>query len=1792
MAQSAESLDFDDSVSSYYGADFVPLFGWAKEHNKLDTLVLIYHAFEQSERFIDPHRIIAELQLPYASEILSNWTDNDVASDLNEYCVELSANPDIIDDVGIMERHSTVEAAKGAVKDITQSGYLLALSYSHLFTGTEPHHNRLQVMLRLWCYVHGIYRLRKEGRHDKILSQVARYLIVNSKYYEKIQLFEFFFNHLNNNLANEKPTFERCNYHIGEVAKHLATQYKKQLKPGQRHFLNRIARVAKYDYELFPASDVNHGRVIKLRALNGKNTPTHSKTVSFTTNSGAAYTESYAVEDLGFTNESLDSNLEDNGFLTVEVSSKQTVAEQIVTSRGVFIQRAEQTHLLPWSWDKILPPEIPILNSWLRQTLNESNPKNALAAAIIWLAKQYGRSLKMVLTFGVNDSPSEEWTLDPSFNVIRRKAIRRHSTYRPDESAEEWLAPLEEAFEISLPTYISEPLRLASTSLEGEIRQLSQLWGGHCDVSLVKWFNQNKPLSLERISSLMFSTHIGQEYFNLTEDSTFSRAWSSHSANAIPAAIGYGSWNVEEILNGKAPSTLVKQRAKTSLVGSTILAHDSKLKRYIDELTEAAKQSKTLIEFHNRIAHYTVQALHAALGTRNLVDPFESLSYFHFASENEEFPSCVFINDKQDDIHHGRLVPLCNSVEKILNGYLEHLLTLSDRLKTFAPDLANRLSLISSNVSVQLPLFFLLDDDLQWHSMSNTKLISDLPYWPLPANTFRHRFSQQLNELGLPNDILEAWMGHDERGVSCYGDYSPRCWLNDVNNFTDLLETSFDKLGFQNINLATSKLPIGSQQDVVVTTIDTRDFGEKIRTARRKQTINSIKEKTNIQIEELLNGRDWAELGLDEFQTIVNSLTKPEGDAIAIAYPLERLEVLYQQLEASAPHLIRHIKKRHLRLKQETPHLNIQVIQAVQLFPKIKSWASESLKDLYPRSVSLKQATQIGVTLLCIEQQISYLSMLQDITDGQNYSLVQYGKECFLRYSEEMASEDLTTAAQHHRISYKTASFLDLSNKAKNNISIRESIAHTCLNDLAQILNLDSSCSFDDLLSSLCNVIMQANLVRLPGIVAAGLSDRQPPSSLSLQDYVRARTGKALSLPAEGSIETGNELKVLVPINAKWIQIGDVTLEKEADNFHKEINVLIGQYEKSRARSVAKDILKTCKQHSGKVSSAVLCVGYWIAHVISVGKYQGRRKLFTPLAQKTISTYYATLMVAFKELAYKVDIFTLSEEEFYELYGQMLDYKREKDKETGYFGRRLLSFHSLFISQGLPEIDWGELDFKGKRRVVSSGFITEKDYQSTLKRLAQKYEDKNQAALLQFVLLLSYRFGLRLQEATHILRKDWNESDGVVWLSIRKNKYRGLKSDNGTRAIPLLFEFSDIEQTVIKSIFNRYELNAGNNDNHPLLSEIKDGGLYINPLCYKASSEIIAALREQTGNNRLVLHHARHAFHNHLAAIALGIDTPLTKKITDHIDSEKVLKTVMGPVTTLNRRSPMALSVLMGHAHPSTSLRSYNHLVTEWADYLTPLQENKTHKLKTAVQLNDWNKWTPPKIKKLPKVNFLEPTLRILAELIRLVALGKSFMQAASILDIELAHAENIQQLLVDSFPISPNELESEQANQVPYSIREYLSHISETAWLRVLSHCDNEFPLNFIGRLTTEELPLLVGSKRQILMCTDTHYELVRELIAYFDIPEECYEVSVYQNSQIAKDKLRQHSLNTPMSNDKKQIDIMNWFMADGTVGPHRNYAAFWLKDRVTCSLRSSYETALITMLIGYLCSINAQSN
>ena len=1772
------SDSFDEAIVNDYGKDYLSLFLWAKERDVLETLDLVYHSFGLSPRHVDPHRIIKEITLPFGEKILSEWVDNEIARSLYDYYLELANTPDIFNKVEFLPRVASADKAKRDAGDYTNSSYLLALSYSSPFQGKYSKSAYYQTMLRIWCYLHGMYWSKAEGRHDSVLSRVARYLIIDRADGNKIELLDVFFEELDKKLSQCDINFYLCNFYIGEVAGFLSRQRSRDLDQGQKNFLTNLTRIARYDIELI--GDVPQGKISSPKFLiqKLKNTSSANEVIRLFDQSGMAYSEEYAIEESEVSDE-------DVGFLNIEISPEQTDAEQIVISRGVFIQRAEQAHYLPWSWDKVLPPEIPLLEDWLNKRLASIDISESLAAAIIWIAQEYGRSLDTVLMLEIKESATAEWTLDPSFHSIRRMAIRRHSAYRPKKRAQPWLKAVADQIEIQLPNRISAVLQRASESMMGEPKQLSQLWSAHHKSSLFKWFNQSKPSELERLRSSMIANSLGQKIFNHTSDTAFSRAWSSYPQNALPAACGYGSWDIDELLQGETPTKSVTRTPQTSYLGSMLLPLDEPLKAYSHELKRYVERAGSFREFHNSLAYYTVQGLYAALGSRYLVDPFESLIQFYFSSSESNIPSCVFINDKQDDIHSGRLVPLCDQAEKLLKDYLVHLNHLMEKVSELSPNFALQIARLLESKPAQMPLFFFLDEKLQWRSMSELELLKELPTIPLPNNVYRHRFSQRMTELGLPSDILEAWMGHGERGVASYGDFSPRCWQEDALNFMELLNSSFEKLDFQSIVHQNTSLPLGFIGAEITTTLNTEDavlFGETARSIRRKQTIEAIKEITLHKIGEVLGGREWSVIAEDEFEEIVTKLFKPENNTISLSYPLERMEVLRDSLIKAGSPLIRLIKKRQISLKQERNLLNKSALQALRLLPAIKDWAAQNC-EVYPSSLSLKQSAQLGVILFAIEKQISYLGLLKDIADGVNYQLIQHGRECFLRYSEELDDEDLTSAGQLHRISYKVASLLNAAKNSKHNLKARESIAHKSLNVLGHIIGLPDPDDFDDLLKSLSGIIEQANMVVLPGVVAAGLSHRQPPSSLSLHDFLRISLRNPVVPVAPLAEEKVKEFQQLMPVSTQWMSAADSQLKKESDKFHKEINNILSQYENSKARDCAKQIINVSKSYSGKISTAVLGVGYWIAHIVSVGKYQGQRKNFSPLAQSTIVTYFGTLIVAFKELAYNRDIFTLSEEEFYELYEQMLDYKREKDNETEYFGNRLRSYHKFLLNQGLPELNWGELDFKDYSRDVSSGLITEKDYQETLKYIDKKYADKEQVALLQFVLLLGFRFGLRAQEATHLLKKDWNESNGKVWVLVRNNRYRTLKSENGRRAIPLLFELSEIERSAIKVVFERSEINAGSDIDQLILSEVRSGEIVLNPLCYSASRELIVALREVTGNPQLVLHHARHSFHNQLVAILCGINSPLITKLTKSLDAEQILSTLLEVNNLVDRRASMAVAVMMGHAHPATSLKSYNHLITEWADTLLPVAKTKIHELETAIQLDSWEKWKAPKIESVARIDFVKPTLHNLVQLMRLVALGKSFSQAINMLGMHPKHAVLLEQLAVKAFVKSSANLPAEIDSATLLEAREFLSHISESAWLRLLSCCDKEFTFQGKVNISLQDIPLLVGNKRQILMCEDPHYELMRTLIEYFDLSSDSYGVSLYQDSQVAAEKAKLYGLGG-IQDQGKQIDVMHWYMADQTLAPHRNYAAFWLKDRLsTTEIRSSYEVVLVVILISY---------
>ena len=202
--------------------------------------------------------------------------------------------------------------------------------------------------------------------------------------------------------------------------------------------------------------------------------------------------------------------------------------------------------------------------------------------------------------------------------------------------------------------------------------------------------------------------------------------------------------------------------------------------------------------------------------------------------------------------------------------------------------------------------------------------------------------------------------------------------------------------------------------------------------------------------------------------------------------------------------------------------------------------------------------------------------------------------------------------------------------------------------------------------------------------------------------------------------------------------------------------------------------------------------------------------------------------------------------------------------------------------------------------------------------------------MLGFVLLATYRFGLRAQEAIGLLRRDWCQNGDYTWVLVQNSQYRTLKSEASRRAIPLLFALSETERDIIDRTLARYQSIAGNATNRLILCEAAARGKPPEQtrLAARIPETLIQLLRSVTGNPELVLHHCRHSFYNRVAAALLGLETPLANRLTDPAEHQRIRSIVLGPVNEVSRRSAMALARLMGHRFPSTGLKNYFHLMS------------------------------------------------------------------------------------------------------------------------------------------------------------------------------------------------------------------------------------------------------------------------
>ncbi|OZB16551.1 MAG: hypothetical protein B7X58_05220 [Marinobacter sp. 34-60-7] len=1301
-------------------------------------------------------------------------------------------------------------------------------------------------------------------------------------------------------------------------------------------------------------------------------------------------------------NDESDENSEEA--LLYTVNADDPPERQRLTGQSILLQTTELSHYLPWSWDKPLPPELQSLNAWINQLLTSNNQLDRLGAAVVWLATRLSRSLPFTLELAISSTTQNEWALMPDFSVAHRHSPKRHHSWVPDQNAIQCIEPFESSLSLKIPGVVQQALNGAFESAVNSNHSLYNLWFQLSGETPETWFNRHAKDHFPRLTSAKLANAHPQQVFNLTSDHSFARLSAAHPRAALPAACGYANWDIKAVENGFNLELSGSDKAgdsRVNVLGSLLAPLESLLIDQISQATQALNDTQwdSPLSYHNALARYCVMALYAATGCRHLSDPFESIT--HFCSE----PPSVFINDKADDgLHNGRLVPLPLGAWNLVEMYKTHLGELAKVIEPVRSDLAEEISQLRKQPSAKLPLFFLLDEAIHWRSLSD-RSIPDTEWfnWPLPSNLFRHRYAQQLARSGVDTEVIDGWMGHAERGVATYSDLSVRCWIDDYQAYSQTLNDVFERLVFQVPRTLGQLPPIGEPTTLIKPIAqESRLFGVKKRRQNRIASLKKAKDLADSDLDLFLGSKTLEELDDDQTQAMShlmlmreNGLPHPQA-AIRYAVMMERLDALED--ESAKP-----IRRRLVTIDTEQSLLTDQSPVALTILPKLQGWAKTARSATDKANVSKSEALLVAAALLIIDKRLGYSDLIDDVTRGIHYRLVQNKKKLYFEYNEDLDEESYTQPVQRHEVDYKTASLLQFGKGIKSIIDLTKPISSKHLQTLSEVIQTHTNTSLSNapaltnqwLLEQLITLINQANLILMPGIVSAALSGRQPPTSCSLADYFRLHDDILYHPPEPPSIETASAASARYPL--KLDASDNKQLYANTQVFFEGIRSRLttdtkATYTKATAREVANDIRTFTSDHTNKVTSAITLIGYWLADRIQRGK--GRRGAhFKPYAITTPARYFGALREAFQGLAYHLDLTALDEEDITALCSEMITLKRSNLEELDYFGARLQEFFRWAAkSQNVAEPIWEELDFGSQRRSVRPGLFSESEYQTCLHAiLSSSVSLPDHAQLTAFILILAYRFGLRAQEAIGLQRTDWCESGDLTWVLIRNNPYRGLKRPSSRRAVPLMFPLSDQEKSTIQFVFNRYDSLASHTPKAPILCTIDKGELAISPFArHHMPNAISQVLKQVTGNPLMTLHHARHSFCNLLALALFDFETPLTKKLSGHLNHAKISQILLGNGVSSTRRSAMALARAMGHATPRTGFKSYNRMVSEWAEALTPVSNRRTRTIPNAVQTRDWVTQKSSDHSEIAHTLLptSRPSPRTIAQALRLKALG------------------------------------------------------------------------------------------------------------------------------------------------------------------------------------------------------------
>jgi len=1420
---------------------------------------------------------------------------------------------------------------------------------------------------------------------------------------------------------------------------------------------------------------------------------------------------------------------ESQSFATGRVDTARPPPAQRDQATGIVLQSLEDSQYLRHSWHRLSQVEEGELqNRLLNLMQSDQADVDRLGSALTVVAMLTSTPLSALGYMPIASGLSADWSLTLSEGALRRRPSRFSKGWTASESnASRWVRPLVVEWRIDLSPEVRDALLLSTGDLWNRLSPTEPL---HI------WFGRRlaDTESLERLTSPVVSSVMGQLIFEHAGDHAQARLVSASTRSGLPSPCAYGAYGATELQNtlGRAIppvfGALVEPNS-TSSANATGSELDVDLHRMaeaigamISRLDRVPRQPQNWVDHHNQLSALCVIALLASTGARPVNSPFESLDWMDLTRR------ILYVEDKHSGPTRGsRLCALSDYCHDLLtNHYLPHLKMLARGLSESEPGLTAEIGkILSRDPGCRLPLFFFLraEPTLDWIEVSESQLTLVCKHpWPLPWNVFRHLHATQLRRWGLNTEIRDALLSHGERGAESHGAHSWRVPRHDLEVARPLVNRLSVELGFRLPSKQPFEPRISAPRGAGLDFSTSTPFGRVARAQRRDATHRAACRTAKFEIEELIGNSPPSSLSEEAWDKIARvMLFRPNGlphPMASVRYEIleDHLSALWQTegVQLALP------KLRRIPLQEGISTFKEEVIGAEDQLEHFRR-RFDALNDLNgvraPRMPVL--AGCLAALELVLQCRVSNFAVLAAVAcNGKAIRLVRFDSRYWLEWAYRGEWRD---GRPNYRvpITERAAGWVGVAQSSKKQLAA----VPKCPDALRVFVGGEA---FGPRLRELASLVGQMNNLEMPGAMAAALSGERETAALPHSDWMRTML---LSAPLIGQAVADSEPPA----------------DEEEDHFfrnhHRATTAANDTDALSRCKSLFDAILRalspqaitgvaaTPDRRAAEIDRAVqasefghgdgpFVLAHYAAHLLK------RRKQAGPggtLKASTALRYWEALKQGFLDFAFDVHLPELKEDELTALYAKIVNAAEPTSADemppvsTGHAHRRklkddsdssqrtldeLVDFHEFAHGRyGLEDPDWSEISPGRTVGIGRPGIVLLAEYEAALCAFAPQgqvhlLDDDSLAAA--FVLLTCARFGLRGGEAVGLQRRDLVQICGSVVILVRSNHLRPLKNIPSKRQVPLIGTFSELERGLVDETVRRWEHRDGVDRNSPLLPGVSTRGFKLQQRW--VSSLLLPLIKSVTTNQASVIHHLRHGFACRLLSLLSGrqLGAAIRHTETETDNARRLMMTSKN----LGRQTLWSVARLLGHATPESTWKAYLHVMDAWLP-APPLRRsaNNLAVIRSLVNLDAVHS-DPTYLSR----TFSVPTRQISPEtswvqalrFLRLRALGNSNAEWLSKLDrLQVESLDDALRVTVSRLKIMPENERSVQALLSGVKAKRW-NHLTDLAILA---------PKRDAVRLLTNWTGT-IGANRQIVLFEPEHFDWAGQFVKALGMtPDDC---------------------------------------------------------------------------------------